>query len=95
MTNSIHGRHPARAVAVMVLFTALSGCTLFQDDMCVEGEQPVYALNHPNGGACIADEAPVPEGFAKYPEKRVPHKVGDQYDRWPLAEDYPWADEVG
>ena len=94
MTTSTRGPGSARAVAVMFALAALSGCTLFQDDMCVAGEQPLYEINHPNGGVCIADDAPVPEGFAKYPAKRVPQKVGDQYDRWPLAKDYPWADEV-
>lgn len=62
--------------------------------MCIEGEQPVYAVDNPNGKTCIADGAAPPEGFATYPENRVPKKVGDEYDRWPLADDYPWPDEV-
>ena len=87
-------RRAAGIVAVLISSSALSGCISIQDDMCSAGEQPVYAVDNRDGKTCIDDGAAVPEGFATYPEKRVPQKVGDKYDRWPLAEDYPWADEV-
>ncbi|MGV8845890.1 hypothetical protein [Tessaracoccus sp.] len=81
--------------AALVFLLTLTACDALQDDMCIPGEQPIYAVDNPNGKSCIADDATVPDGFATYPEKRVPQKVGDEYDRWPLAEDYPWPDEVG
>ncbi len=95
MIASIPGRRVTSVAAVLLSLSALSGCTWLQDDMCSAGEQPLYEIGHPNGGVCIANGEAVPDGFAKYPEKRVPQKVGDKYDRWPLAEDYPWPDEVG
>ncbi len=88
------GRSVATIAVALLALSALSGCGLFQDDMCFEGEQPLYALDNPNAGLCIADGEKVPDGFATYLENRVPQKVGDEYDRWPLAEDYPWADEI-
>lgn len=94
MTTLDRGRRVATVAAVLLSLSALSGCTLFQDNMCFEGEQPLYVIDNPDGKTCIAIGDAIPDGFAAYPENRVPQKVGDKYDRWPMAKDYPWADEV-
>lgn len=54
----------------------------------------MYALDNPYGSHCAQDGFAVSGVWARYPPKRVPDVVGDKYDRWPLAKDYPWADEV-
>ena len=79
----------------MLLIDAIGmvGCT-WQEGICSEGEYPVYALTNKNGGMCVRNGDPVPNGFAAYPDGRVPKSVNDKYDRWPLAKTYPWRDEV-
>ena len=94
MMTPTRRRRASSVGAALVFLLTLTACDAFQDNMCFPGEQPVYAVDNENGKTCIADGAEVPDGFDTYPEKRVPQKVGDQYDRWPLAADYPWPDEV-
>lgn len=94
MTIFQRSRGACTVAALLLSLSVLSGCDLLADDMCSEGEEPVYALDNPTGGTCISNGAMPPDGFATYPEQRVPQKVGDEFDRWPLAKDYPWADEV-
>lgn len=62
--------------------------------MCGEGMYPTYAIDNPTGKTCVKDGMAPPNGFVAYPPNRVPEVVGDEYDRWPLAPDYPWAEEV-
>lgn len=88
------GRRAAAAVAALLSLAALGGCDLPPDDVCSQGMRPVYAVDNATGKTCVEDRDAAPEGYADYPEQRVPQTVGDKYDRWPLAEDYPWADEV-
>lgn len=85
---------PIPAVMMAVALCGAAGCSYGPDNKCSEGEYPVYSLDFESGGACVADgTAPLP-GYAAYPAGRAPQVVGDEYDRWPLAPDYPWADEV-
>ncbi|MEO5653797.1 MAG: hypothetical protein ABIN79_03430 [Marmoricola sp.] len=81
-------------LATCILALGVSGCQLITEHMCSDGEYPTYALDNPDGAYCEKDGRQPEPGFAAYPEKRVPQVVGDKYDRWPLAEDYPWRDEV-
>ncbi|ROR90998.1 hypothetical protein EDD33_1856 [Nocardioides aurantiacus] len=82
------------ALSVVIGVPALAGCLFGPERMCSQGQYPVYALDNPTGAYCETNGQPPQPGFASYPPKRVPKVVGDQYDRWPLAQDYPWKDEV-
>lgn len=94
----MRSRNARRAIWVggaLLAAAGVPGCGWeWQEGMCSEGEFPVYAVSNSHGGQCITDGEPVPDGLAAYPPGRVPEHVGDEYDRWPLAPDYPWRDEV-
>jgi hypothetical protein len=94
--NTTTAHRTGGMLLVAALLTPLmSGCDLLgQEGQCSAGEFPVYATSNPNGGDCVKNGHKIPPGFAAYPEGRVPKYVGDKYDRWPLAKDYPWKDEV-
>ena len=84
----------AAGLAAATLYLSATGCRPYDEHVCASGEVPVYAVDNPTGAQCIPRRADPPTGFATYPEGRVPAVVGDRYDRWPLADDYPWRDEV-
>jgi hypothetical protein len=58
-----------------------TACSLEQDHepTCAEGEYPVYAWRHPEGGGgtCVADGEPPPPRFTAYPPGLVPEYEED------------------
>ncbi|MET8163974.1 hypothetical protein ABZT34_06875 [Streptomyces sp. NPDC005329] len=70
------------AVAAAVAVATLTGCSLrIEEASCGGGEYPVLAVNS-GGSDCVPDgEEPAP-GWARYPEGKVPEKVGDEWDTY-------------
>jgi hypothetical protein len=79
---------------LVVLLVAPTGCLTWEEKMCSEGEVPVYHVDNASGRDCVTEGTEPDDGYALFPPDRVPEEPGDRYDRWPLAKDYPWADEV-
>ncbi|GKQ35312.1 SCO0607 family lipoprotein [Streptomyces sp. A012304] len=58
----------------------LSGCSL-KEASCGGGEYPVLAVGS-TGSACVPNGEEPPEGYARYPEGKVPEYVGDKWDTY-------------
>jgi len=44
-----------------------------REAMCADGDYPVWSTKFPeSGGACVADGAQPPQGYAKYPDGLAP-----------------------
>ncbi|MET8576509.1 hypothetical protein [Streptomyces sp. NPDC005012] len=73
----------AALVGVAAAVAVLSGCSGwgYEEDVCSKGEYPVLAVNN-TGSACVADGEEPPEGMVRYPEGKVPQKVGDKWDEY-------------
>ncbi|MFF1444469.1 SCO0607 family lipoprotein [Streptomyces sp. NPDC058295] len=70
------------AVAVAVAVATLTGCGLqIEEASCGGGEYPVLAVNS-GGGDCVPDGEEPAQGWARYPEGKVPEKVGDKWDTY-------------
>ncbi|MCB5168427.1 hypothetical protein LG634_26840 [Streptomyces bambusae] len=66
----------AGAAAVL----ALTGCNLdFQEDVCNTGEYPVLAVGG-SGSACMPNGEEPAQGYARYPEGKVPRQLDDKWD---------------
>lgn len=60
----------------------LSACSLsFREAQCSDGEYPVLAVNN-SGGQCLKNGEEPPQGWARYPEGKVPEYVGDKWDEY-------------
>jgi len=93
--HSAPRRRVVGGLTAALLAGTLTSCSLLgEEHVCSGGEFPVYATSNSTGATCVKDGDPAPDGFAAYPKGRVPEVVGDRYDRWPLAKNYPWRDEV-
>ncbi|MFD3807800.1 SCO0607 family lipoprotein [Streptomyces sp. NPDC058611] len=81
MTTSRTHRHHG---GIGALFTAaalaatLAGCSM-KDAVCRGGEYPVMTVGD-TGSACVTNGKPPPEGYARYPEGKVPKHVDDTWD---------------
>ncbi|MFG2222245.1 SCO0607 family lipoprotein [Streptomyces sp. NPDC048644] len=73
----------AAALAGAAAVVALAGCSgsLFQDDICSNGEYPVMTVGA-TGSACVKDSEKVPKGYTRYPEGKVPQKTDDKWDMY-------------
>ncbi|MFE2940900.1 SCO0607 family lipoprotein [Streptomyces sp. NPDC059255] len=75
-------RRPMRTVTGLVLacaaVAALSGCAI-EDAICSDGEYPVMTVGS-TGRACTPEGEDPPKGYVRYPEGKVPEKVGDKWD---------------
>ncbi|MDR6979810.1 hypothetical protein J2X68_006547 [Streptomyces sp. 3330] len=76
--RALAGAAVAAAVAVMTL----TGCSFrIEEASCGGGEYPVLAVNS-SGSDCVPDDEEPAQGWARYPEGKVPEKVGDQWDTY-------------
>lgn len=66
------------ALTAVMAAAALTGCSI-RDDICSDGEYPVLAVGN-TGSACVTDGEQPPEGWARYPEGKVPKQVDDEWD---------------
>ncbi|MFE0427640.1 SCO0607 family lipoprotein [Streptomyces sp. NPDC058953] len=70
----------AAALSTAAALAALTGCgTLLKDASCGGGEYPVLAVGT-GGSACVPDGEEPGEGWARYPEGKVPRHVDDKWD---------------
>ncbi|MFF0199657.1 SCO0607 family lipoprotein [Streptomyces sp. NPDC005017] len=70
-------------LALAGLTAALTtGCSLEQDAVCSGGRYPVLAVNDA-GSDCVDDGREPAPGWARYPQGKVPERVGDKwYEYW-------------
>lgn len=78
------GRRPAGVVAAAAVAVSavalLTGCSLrIEEASCGGGAYPVLAVNS-SGSDCVPDGEEPADGWARYPEGKVPEKVGDTWD---------------
>ncbi len=60
----------------------LTGCSFrIEEASCGGGEYPVLAVNS-GGSDCVPDGEEPAQGCARYPEGKVPEKVGDKWDTY-------------
>ncbi|MCA2213326.1 SCO0607 family lipoprotein [Jidongwangia harbinensis] len=50
--------------------------------ICGSDEYPVKAVGNTTGAACVPEGEEPPAGYVKYPEGKVPERVGDEWDRY-------------
>ncbi|HWU09378.1 MAG TPA: hypothetical protein VN520_23865 [Streptomyces sp.] len=79
-------RTPSRTTLGLALagvtVALLTGACSMQDAVCGGGEYPVLAVGSA-GSACAPDGEEPPEGYARYPEGKVPEHVDDKwYTYW-------------
>ncbi|GAV40048.1 SCO0607 family lipoprotein [Streptomyces acidiscabies] len=60
--------------------TLLTGCSI-EESICSDGEYPTLAVGDA-GSACVANGQEPDKGWARYPEGKVPKKVGDKWDEY-------------
>ncbi|KOU39184.1 lipoprotein [Streptomyces sp. WM4235] len=64
--------------AAVALAATLAGCSM-EDAICRGGEYPVMTVGA-TGSACVPDGKPLPEGYTRYPDGKVPRHVDDTWD---------------
>ncbi|KQX62248.1 hypothetical protein [Streptomyces sp. Root1310] len=70
------------AVAAAVAVTTLTGCSFgIEEAVCGDGEYPVLAVDS-GGSDCVPDGEEPARGWARYPEGKVPEKIGDKWDTY-------------
>ncbi len=70
------------AVAAAVAVATLTGCSFrIEEASCGGGEYPVLAVNS-SGSDCVPDGEEPAQGWARYPQGKVPEKVGDKWDTY-------------
>lgn len=74
-------RFAAAALVTAATAVALTGCAglQYEEHICSSGEYPVMSVGG-TGSACVSDGQEPPAGFVRYPEGKVPQKVGDTWD---------------
>ena len=92
--RSVRPGHVPRLAVLLVLVVLPAGCVGWEEKTCSDGDVPVYRVDNASGRACVAEGTEPPDGYVLFPPGRVPQEPNDRYDRWPLAKDYPWAEEV-
>ena len=82
------------SAALLLLSTlTLTGCQLYVEDMCADGQLPAWRPDGP-GKSCFQDGAQPTPGYVGYPEGDVPETTEDDYEpleRYPELK--PWAQE--
>ncbi|WP_340377528.1 hypothetical protein U5640_22265 [Streptomyces sp. SS7] len=75
-------RGPGVALVTAAAAGLLTACSLsYEEAQCSDGEYPVLAVNN-SGSQCLKNGEEPPEGFARYPEGKVPQHVGDKWDEY-------------
>ena len=65
-----------------VTAAVLTGCSFqIEEASCGGGQYPVLAVGS-TGGDCVPNGEEPPAGYARYPEGKVPEKVGDKWDTY-------------
>ncbi|MER6994409.1 hypothetical protein [Streptomyces sp. NPDC000410] len=77
---------PRLTLAGVVTALLLTGCGGHQERVCLPDHYPVAAVND-TGSDCVADGEEPSEGWARYPQGKVPEHVGDKWDRY-------WSDKT-
>ena len=68
--------------AAVAAAATLTGCSLrIEEASCGGGQYPVLAVNS-SGSDCVPNGEEPAEGWARYPEGKVPEKVGDTWDTY-------------
>lgn len=67
------------AAAALSLTFLTTGCSL-ADNICGSDAYPVKAVGNTTGGDCVPKGEEPPAGYVRYPEGKVPKKVGDEWD---------------
>jgi hypothetical protein len=68
------------ALAAALCATLLtSGC--MEDAICGSEDYPVKAVGT-TGSACVPEGQEPPAGYVRYPEGKVPQRVGDKWDEY-------------
>ncbi|MET9732660.1 hypothetical protein ABZZ79_19045 [Streptomyces sp. NPDC006458] len=77
------GRLPAVAAVLVgaAAVAGLTGCSALEirEEMCMSTHYPVLAVNS-GGSDCVPKGEEPGEGYARYPEGKVPEVVGDKWD---------------
>ena len=69
------------AMAAALGVTLLSaGCA--EDAICGSGDYPVKAVGTETGQDCVPEGQEPPAGYVRYPEGKVPERVGDKWDEY-------------
>jgi hypothetical protein len=71
-----------RLLLVGVLVAASTAGCSFADRICGGDEYPVKAVGNTTGAACVPEGEEPPDGYVKYPEGKVPERVGDKWDEY-------------
>ncbi|WAZ23340.1 hypothetical protein STRCI_004677 [Streptomyces cinnabarinus] len=71
----------AAALVAAAAAVALTGCSGWEytENICNSGEYPVLQVNG-TGSACTPDDEEPADGYARYPEGKVPEQVDDKWD---------------
>jgi hypothetical protein len=69
------------AMAAALGVTLLSaGCA--EDAICGSDDYPVKAVGSKTGQDCVPEGQEPPAGYVRYPEGKVPERVGDKWDEY-------------
>ncbi|AJE85919.1 SCO0607 family lipoprotein [Streptomyces physcomitrii] len=68
------------AAATALAGAGLAACSI-EEASCGGGEYPVQAVGS-TGSACAEKGEKPPKGYVRYPEGKVPEKVGDKWDTY-------------
>ncbi|WP_405938838.1 hypothetical protein OG338_21325 [Streptomyces sp. NBC_00726] len=71
-------RTTAALAAGGAVFALLTSACSTADAVCSGGEYPVLYVGS-TGSACVKDGEEPPEGYARYPEGKVPEHVDDKW----------------
>jgi hypothetical protein len=77
MRNTITSTALAAALGLSLLTT---GCA--EDAICGSDSYPVKAVGSTTGQDCVAEGQDPPSGYVRYPEGKVPERVGDKWDEY-------------
>ncbi|MEU2447341.1 hypothetical protein ABZ588_28035 [Streptomyces althioticus] len=74
-------RIAAAALAGAAAVVAVTGCAGFEyrEDICGADEYPALSVGG-TGAICVSSKEAPPEGFARYPQGKVPQQVDDKWD---------------
>ena len=69
-----------------IVVTALGLCLLTggcaEDAVCGSDAYPVKAVGNTTGRTCVPEGEDPPAGYVRYPEGKVPERVGDKWDEY-------------
>jgi hypothetical protein len=60
---------------------SMSGC-LYDERICGSDHYPVKAVGTTTGQDCVPEGEQPPAGYVRYPQGKVPERVGDEWDEY-------------